>query len=178
MSQLTWTDIAATILTDMRGMYPNARKPDPAIAQAWATALARSRRTYPAAAWREAVTVWAVSHSEPPTPHDIIVSAGQVIDAWQSDPRRSVELESFRNANLRAREARGELPVGTAPESPSDGQRVGIEAGLGGKHAAGRKAWENLRAELRRRREAEAAAEKAARLEAERAAADAVEGAA
>ena len=176
MSHLTWTDIAATILADMRGMYPNARKPDPAITQAWATALARSRRTYPAAAWREAVTVWAVSHSEPPTPHDIIVSAGQVIDAWQSDPRRSKELESFRNANLRAREARGELPVGTAPESPSDGQPVPIETL--GKHDAGRKAWENLRAELRRRREAEAAAEKAARLDDERAAADAVEGAA
>ena len=176
MSQLTWTDIAATILADMRGIYPNARKPDPAIAQAWATALARSRRTYPAAAWREAVTVWAVSHSEPPTPHDIIVSAGQVIDAWQSDPRRSKELESFRNANLRAREARGELPAGTAPESPSDGQPVPIETM--GKHAAGRKAWENLRAEIRRRREAEAAAEKAARLDDERAAADAVEGAA
>lgn len=176
MSQLTWTDIAATILADMRGMYPNARKPDPAITQAWATALARSRRTYPAAVWREAVTVWAVSHSEPPTPHDVIVSAGQVIDAWQSDPRRSVELESFRNANLRAREARGELPVGTAPESPSDGQPEAIEARC--KHDAGRKAWENLRAELRRRREAEAAAEKAARLDAERAATDAVEGAA
>lgn len=176
MSQLTWTDIAATILADMRGMYPNARKPDPAITQAWATAMARSRRTYPAAVWREAVTVWAVSHSEPPTPHDIIVSAGQVIDAWQSDPRRSVELESFRNANLRAREARGELPVGTAPESPSDGQPVAIEAR--GKHDAGRKAWENLRAELRRRREAEAAAEKAARSEAEASAAGAVEGAA
>ncbi|WP_130841604.1 hypothetical protein [Corynebacterium neomassiliense] len=177
MSQLTWTDIAATILADMRGMYPNARKPDPAITQAWATALARSRRTYPAAVWREAVTVWAVSHSEPPTPHDIIVSAGQVIDGWQSDPRRSAELETFRNANLRAREARGELPVGTAPESPSDGQPVAIEEAMG-KHAVGRKAWENLRAELRRRREAEAAAEKAARLDAERAAMGTAEGAA
>ena len=176
MSQLTWTDIAATILTDMRGMYPNARKPDPTITQAWATALARSRRTYPAAVWREAVTVWAVSHSEPPTPHDVIVSAGQVIDAWQSDPRRAKELESFRNANLRAREARGELPVGTAPESPSDGQPVPIETL--GKHAAGRKAWENMRAELRRRREAEEAAKKAARSEAEASAAGAVEGAA
>lgn len=103
MSGLTWKDVAGVILKEIRATYSNGRKPDDEITEAWARTLARSRRVYPATVWREAVTVWAVSHSDPPSPHDIITAAGQVVDQWELIPERRSELNGFRQERLAAK---------------------------------------------------------------------------
>lgn len=100
---LTWKDVAGVILREIRATYSNGRKPDDEITEAWARTLARSRRVYPATVWREAVTVWAVSHSDPPSPHDIITAAGQVVDQWELIPEHRAELNAFRQDRLAAK---------------------------------------------------------------------------
>lgn len=103
MSAFTWTDIAAMILREIRNTYSNGRKPDDEITQTWARTLERSRSVYPANVWREAVTVWAVSHSDPPSPHDVITAARQVVGQWEGDPQMREKLNEFRRQRLAAR---------------------------------------------------------------------------
>ncbi|MGP9611416.1 hypothetical protein ACT3TD_13810 [Corynebacterium sp. AOP36-E1-14] len=139
--QLTYPKIAAVILAEVRAIYPNGRKPDPEITESWARALQRSRRVYPAMVWREAVTVWSISHSEVPTPHDIITAAGQVVDQWQLDPERKRQLEEFRAQRLEAKFGAGY----GARESLPAGERGELESSVS------RRSWRELRAEIGRR---------------------------
>lgn len=138
MTQLTYTDVAATILAEIRAIYPTGRKPDPDITAAWALVLERSHLMLPASVWREALTIWAVSHPEPPTPHDLITAAKQVVGAWECDPKRKIELDVYRTERLRAKEHIGELPPGSVPEVGS-----GIGTDRRGALEAWRHRWAN-----------------------------------
>ncbi|MGP9758885.1 hypothetical protein [Corynebacterium sp. AOP12-C2-36] len=141
MSALTYHDIASVVLQEVRNTYSNGRKPDEDITRSWAAAFERARRVYPAMVWREAVTVWAVSNSDPPSPHDVITAAGQVVDQWQLDPERKRQLEEFRAQRLEAKfgagyGARESLPAGERGELESSGSP---------------RSWRELRAEIGRR---------------------------
>lgn len=102
MNAVSYSEIAAVALAEVRAIYPNGRRPDPAITEAWARTIERSRRVWPAAVWREAVTAWAVSNSEPPTPADLIAAAGQVVSRWEADPATKARLNDFRRDRLRS----------------------------------------------------------------------------
>lgn len=103
MKPLTYPEIAATVLSEARAIYPTAMKPDPATVDAWARILARSHLQVPATVWREAVTTWAVSHGDPPTPHDLVATAKQVIAQWDADPERKAALAAHRQRALEAK---------------------------------------------------------------------------
>jgi hypothetical protein len=149
MSALTYHDIASVVLQEIRNTYANGRKPDENITRSWAEAFERARRVYPAAVWREAVTVWAVSNSDPPTPHDIITAAGQVVDQWDLIPERKRQLEEFRTQRLEAKFG----PRYGARESLQAQEQDAIESG------GPRLGWRELKARVAqnaaRRREEE-----------------------
>ncbi|WP_066584035.1 hypothetical protein [Corynebacterium provencense] len=92
MNPLTYEQIAAAVLAEIRAIYPTGRKPDPDITTAWARVLERGHMMLPAAVWRDAVITWSVSHSDPPTPHDLITAARQVVAQWEADPARRRDL--------------------------------------------------------------------------------------
>lgn len=103
MSALSYEQIAAAVLAEVRAIYPNARKPDPGITEAWARVIARSHQQLPASVWREAVTLWSVSHRDPPSPHDLIDSVKQVVGQWNNDPVKKEQLAEFRARRIDAR---------------------------------------------------------------------------
>lgn len=103
MKPLTYPEIAATVLSEARAIYPTAMKPDPATVDAWARIFARSHLQVPATVWREAVTTWAVSHGDPPTPHDLVTAAKQVIAQWEAHPEHKQALAEHRQAVLEAK---------------------------------------------------------------------------
>lgn len=138
MNALTYPQIAATVLGEIRAIYPTGRKPDPDIADAWARVIARSHVNLPAAVWREAVTTWAVSHSEPPTPHDLVTAARQVAAQWESDPTMRLQLDEFRREVLAAK-------FGPDYGAEHAGRVKQVET----KALAGR--WRKIRAELQQR---------------------------
>ncbi|WP_420100157.1 hypothetical protein [Corynebacterium sp.] len=103
MKPLTYPEIAATVLSEARAIYPTAMKPDPATVDAWARIFARSHLQVPATVWREAVTTWAVSHGDPPTPHDLVATAKQVIAQWEAHPEHKQALAAHRRRVLEAK---------------------------------------------------------------------------
>ena len=152
MNPLTYADIAAAVLAEIRAIYPTGRKPDPDITEAWARVLERGHMMLPAAVWRDAVITWSVSNSEPPTPHDLITAARQVVAQWEIDPDRCAELEAWRASRIVERETAGELPPGTTPD-PATGRA--LTAGPGEDTAA---RWAQLRAGIAERAKARAKA--------------------
>lgn len=103
MTALSYEEVAAAILAEVRAIYSNGRKPDPDITNAWARVISRAHLQLPATLWREAVTLWSVSHSDPPSPHDVIDAAKQVVGQWESDPVKKDQLEEFRCRKLDAK---------------------------------------------------------------------------
>lgn len=151
MKPLTYPEIAATVLAEIRAIYPTGRKPDPEITEAWARVIARAHLQVPAAVWREAVTVWSVSNSEPPAPHDMIDAAKQVIAQWETIPERREQLNEFRRQVLQAKfgDAYGahDALQGAEQKELTSGQdrvswrelKAGIARRSGGAQAAGTK---------------------------------------
>ncbi|WP_010120187.1 hypothetical protein [Corynebacterium nuruki] len=152
MSSFTWTDIASMILIEVRNTYSNGRKPDDSITESWARALERSKCVYPATAWREAVTAWASTHSDPPTPHDIIVTAKLVVAHWETIPEQRDHLNDFRRQRLAAKfgSAYG------AHESLQEGTTGQVAIGPGGTPEGARKFIREVEARARARKIAEA----------------------
>lgn len=124
MNPLTYEQIAAAVLAEIRAIYPTGRKPDPDITTAWARVLERGHMMLPAAVWRDAVITWSVSNSEPPTPHDLITAARQVVAQWETDPARCAELAAWRASRIAAKETAGELPPGTVPWGHTTGREL------------------------------------------------------
>ncbi|MGP9619863.1 hypothetical protein [Corynebacterium sp. AOP34-BR1-29] len=144
MNPLTYEDVAETVLSEVRAIYPTGRKPDPAITEAWARIFARSHLQVPATVWREAVTTWAVSHGDPPTPHDLVTAAKQVIAQWEAHPEHKQALAEHRQAVLEAKFGAGygaqhsNAICGPEAPDPSPGE--------------GKRSFDRLRAELARKR--------------------------
>lgn len=144
MKPLTYPEIAATVLAESRAIYPTAMKPDEDTVTAWARVLSRSHLQVPATVWREAVTTWAVSHGDPPTPHDLVATAKQVIAQWDADPERKAALAAHRQRALEAKFGTGygaeHSNAICGPETP--------DPSPGG----GKRSFDALRAELARKR--------------------------
>lgn len=138
MNALTYPQIAATVLAEIRAIYPTGRKQDPDITEAWARVLARSHMNLPATVWREAVTTWSVSHPEPPTPHDLIATAKQVAAQWEGD-----QLTEYRQAQLAAK-------FGPAYGAEHSGH---VHRDATPPRKAVDKRWREIRAELQQRTE-------------------------
>lgn len=144
MKPLTYPEIAATVLSEARAIYPTAMKPDPATVDAWARIFARSHLQVPATVWRESVTTWAVSHGDPPTPHDLVVTAKQVIAQWEAHPEHKQALAAHRKQVLQAKFGDGygaeHSNAICGPETPGPTPREG------------KRAFDALRAKLARKR--------------------------
>lgn len=82
-------------------------------------------------------------------------------EVWELDPRGREILEQRRIARLRDKEARGALPVGSAPETPADGAQAAITGSTEEERGAGRRRADEFRAELKRRRQEREAARRA-----------------
>lgn len=122
--------VAASVLAYGKALVPDRfPRPDAMTLQAWASALGDLR--VPSQVWPEAIEWWSLNTvgDRMVTPRELKDAARHVIrGVWEADPEKRAILENHRIARLRAREARGELPPGTAPESPSDTAMGAIEA--------------------------------------------------
>lgn len=183
----TWPEVAADMFATGKRLSPARfpalpRKDDPealtefdALCQVWGEELEHINLT--PRIWVDVVRWWC-RNSGPDARWDIAEArrAGyRVRELWEQDPEKRAMLDQWRQWYLSQRVARGEIPAGATPVVAVNGaSRQELVQGEGD----GVESWRRLRAELRRRRDAEAAAEKATRLEAEASAAGAVEGAA
>lgn len=145
MSQLTYQQVAATVLAEIRAIFPTGMKPDEATVEAWARVIGRSHLQVPAALWREAVTTWAVSHSDPPSPHDLVATGKQVIAQWEADPSMRQRLNEFRQERLASKFGAG-YGAEHAGQIDAEGQGA-IEP----PREQTRQRWAELKAEIRTR---------------------------
>lgn len=152
--------LAAHILARGKALAPDRfPKPSPDTVNAWALVLAEI--AVPDQVWPEAITWWSLNTAgdRMVTPRDLKDAAYHVRDQWETDPDKRRILEDHRVARLRQREAAGELPAGTAPETPADTNVVQIEARRD--ETAG--AWKRLRAGIEARATARRNAERSDR---------------
>lgn len=89
-------EIAAGVLSACRSFQPTFPRPDAAMLQAWAAALAA--KAYPRDAYAEAVASYyrADTKGVTPTPGAILHHVKVVLAEWESDPRRRGELRKYR----------------------------------------------------------------------------------
>jgi hypothetical protein len=150
--------IAANVLAFGKALTPDRfPKPTPIALQAWALVLGEVR--VPSGVWPEAIAWWSMNSvgERMATPRELKEAALHIIrDVWETDPEKRRILEEHRAARLRRREALGELPPGTAPETPGDGQQAAIEPRR--EETAGR--WKELRAGITARAQARHEAER------------------
>lgn len=150
--------IAANVLAYGKALVPDRfPKATPISLQAWATVLGEMR--VPPQVWPEAIAWWSMNSvgDRMATPRELKEAAQHIVrDVWETDPQKRPLLDAHRAARLRAREARGELPPGTAPETPGDGP-LALNPG---RSDAGEESYRNFRAELAARAQARRAAER------------------
>ena len=157
--------VASNVLAYGKALVPDRfPRPDPLALQAWAMVLGEMR--VPPQVWPEAIAWWSMNAvgDRMATPRELKEAAEHIVrDVWETDPVKRRVLDEHRAARLRAREARGELPPGTAPETPGDGP-LALNPG---RSEEGESAYKRFRAELAARSRARRVAERQQRSPAE-----------
>jgi len=150
--------IAANVLAYGKALVPDRfPKATPISLQAWATVLGEMR--VPSQVWPEAIAWWSMNSvgDRMATPRELKEAAQHIVrDVWETDPQKRPLLDAHRAARLRRREAAGELPPGTVPETPGDGQQAAIEPRREDTEAR----WKELRAGIAARNKARREAER------------------
>lgn len=121
--------LASKVLAFGKSLTPDRfPRPTPEALTAWGMVLGEMR--IPAEVWPEAIAWWSMNSAgdRMATPRELKDAAQHIVrDVWETNPEKRRILDAHRAARLRAREARGELPPGTAPETAGDAGMVAIE---------------------------------------------------
>lgn len=121
--------LAATVLAFGKSLTPDRfPRPTREALVAWGMVLGEMR--VPAEVWPEAIAWWSMNSASDrmATPRELKEAVQHIVrDVWETHPEKRRILEDHRAARLRARESRGELPPGTAPEAAGDTGMVAIE---------------------------------------------------
>lgn len=141
--------LAATVLAFGKSLTPDRfPRPTPEALTAWGMVLGEMR--VPADVWPEAIAWWSMNSASDrmATPRELKEAAQHIVrDVWETHPEKRWILEEHRSSRLRAREARGELPPGTAPEAAGDTGMVAIEP----RSADTTNRWRETRAKIAQR---------------------------
>lgn len=135
--------LAATVLAFGKSLVPDRfPRATPEALIAWGMVLGEMR--VPAEVWPEAIAWWSMNSATErmATPRELKEAAQHIVrDVWETNPEKRRILDAHRAARLRAREARGELPPGTAPDVPGDTGMAALEPRSDGTA----KRWKDIR---------------------------------
>lgn len=109
--------IASNVLAKAAQLRPASvpNNVDEGVIRSWAECIDMMHRPQIVDLWKEAVTRWAMNGPDDRmfTPYALKCSVTETVAAWESDPGRRDEIETYRYERIRRRVAAGELPPGT-----------------------------------------------------------------